>query len=86
MSGYRFLIVDDDPVDRRIIAELLTQIAPDTCQIQQAADGAAALASLRTDKFDCVFLDYNLPDMTGLEFLAAAAAAVDGERPCPMYL
>ncbi len=86
MSGYRFLIVDDDPVDRRIIAELLTQIAPDTCQIQQAADGAAALASLRTDKFDCVFLDYNLPDMTGLEFLAAAAAAVDGERPCPMVL
>jgi signal transduction histidine kinase/HPt (histidine-containing phosphotransfer) domain-containing protein len=84
MSGYRLLIVDDDPVDRRIIAESLTQIAPGTCRIQQAPDGFAALAALRTDKFDCVFLDYHLPDMNGLEFLTAAA--VDGEQPCAVVL
>ncbi len=84
MSDYRLLIVDDDPTDRRIIVESLARIAPDTCRIQQAADGVAALAALRTDEFDCVFLDYNLPDMNGLEFLTAAA--VDGEQPCAVVL
>ena len=62
----------------------LAQIAPGTCQIQQAADGAAGLAALRTDEFDCVFLDYTLPDMNGLEFLTAAA--IDGEQPCAVVL
>lgn len=84
MSGYRLLIVDDDPTDRRIIAEALAQIAPDTCRIQLAADGVAALAALRTDEFDCLLLDYNLPDMNALEFLTAAA--VDGEQPCAVVL
>ena len=84
MPGYRLLIVDDDPVDRRLIAQLLAQIEPGACEIQQAADGAAGLAALRADEFDCVLLDFNLPDMTGLEFLTAAA--VDGEQPCAVVL
>ena len=84
MTDYRLLIVDDDPSDRRIIAQSLAQIAPGSCRIQQAPDGLAALAALRTDEFDCVFLDYNLPDMNGLEFLTAAA--VDGEQPCAVVV
>jgi signal transduction histidine kinase len=84
MPGYRLLIVDDDPVDRRSIAGSLEQVAPGACHIQQAAYGAAGLAALRVDQFDCVFLDFSLPDMTGFEFLTAAA--VDGQPPCAVVL
>ncbi|WP_158923269.1 hybrid sensor histidine kinase/response regulator [Acidisphaera sp. S103] len=84
MRDYRLLIVDDDAVDRRLYGKLLAQLGPDTCHVQQAADGAAGLATLRTEKFDCVLLDFRLPDMTGLEFLAAAV--VDGELPCAVVL
>jgi signal transduction histidine kinase len=85
MPGYRLLIVDDDPTDRRIIASSLAQtVAADACHVQQAASGAAGLAAMRADQFDCVFLDFTLPDMTGLEFLTAAA--VDGEHPCAIVL
>ena len=84
MRSYRLLIVDDDAVDRRLYSKLLVQLGPDTCEIQQAVDGAAGLAALRTHKFDCVLLDFKLPDMTGLEFLTVAA--VDGELPCAVVL
>jgi signal transduction histidine kinase len=84
MRVYRLLIVDDDVVDRRLYCKSLARSGPDTCHIQQAADGAAGLAALRADQFDCLLLDFNLPDMTGLKFLAAAA--VDGELPCAVVL
>jgi signal transduction histidine kinase len=84
MRDYRLLIVDDDAVDRRLYGRLLAQLGPDTCHIEQASDGASGLAALRAGKFDCVLLDFKLPDMTGLEFLTAAV--VDGELPCAVVL
>ena len=48
------------------------------------SDGVTGLAALRTQKPDCVLLDFNLPDMTGLEFLVDAAGA--GELPCAIVL
>jgi signal transduction histidine kinase len=84
MREYRLLIIDDDAVDRRLYCKLLAQLGPDTCNVQQAADGVTGLAALRAGKFDCVLLDFRLPDMTGLEFLAAAV--VDDELPCAIVL
>lgn len=84
MRAYRLLIVDDDAIDRRLYCKSLAHAAPDICHIQQAENGAAGLEALRTGQFDCVLLDFNLPDMTGLKFLAAAA--VDGELPCAVVL
>jgi CheY-like chemotaxis protein/nitrogen-specific signal transduction histidine kinase len=82
--AYRILIVDDEAIDRRLYLRLLTQSGPDACHIQQASNGAEGLAALRTDKFDCVLLDFKLPDMTGLEFLTAAT--VENELPCAILL
>ena len=69
---YHLLIVDDDETDRRLYSRLLARQARGSCEIHQAADGAAGLAILRERPVDCVLLDFNLPDMNGLEFLAAA--------------
>jgi signal transduction histidine kinase len=78
--NYRLLIVDDDDVDRRNYGKLLTQRAPGCCDVQHAADGASGLQAMRSQRPDCVLLDFALPDMTGLDFLTAAA--VGGELPC----
>jgi signal transduction histidine kinase/HPt (histidine-containing phosphotransfer) domain-containing protein len=85
MRCYRLLVVDDDTVDRRLIAHLLTQAGPANSQIHQAENGAAGLKALCGGGFDCVLLDFSLPDMTGLEFLAAAAAEA-GQQPCAVVL
>jgi DNA-binding NtrC family response regulator len=81
---YRILVVDDDTVDRRLIAHLLTQAGPANSQIVQAESGMAGLAALREGGFDCLLLDFTLPDMTGLEFLTTAT--VDDEQPCAVVL
>lgn len=82
--NYHLLIVDDDDVDQRHYRTLLKQQTSAVCEVRQVRDGAAGLAALRAHKPDCVLLDFNLPDMTGLEFLTEAGA--EGELPCAFVL
>lgn len=84
MRSYRLLIVEDDLVDRRNYARLMSQLGSDAWQVEQAEDGAAGLAAMRAGPFDCVLLDFSLPDMTAFEFLALAA--VDGVLPCAVVM
>jgi signal transduction histidine kinase len=81
---YRLLIVDDDETDRRLYRWLLARQAPGQFEIHHAADGAAGIAALRASTFDCVLLDFSLPDVTGLEFLTDAA--VNGALPAAFVL
>jgi DNA-binding NtrC family response regulator len=81
---YRLLIVDDDETDRRLYGWLLARQAPGAFEIEPARDGAAGIAALRAREFDCLLLDFSLPDVTGLEFLAEASR--DGELPCAVVL
>ncbi len=83
--SYRLLIVDDDAFDRRLYSKLLVRQGCDAREITHTADGASGLEKLRSQTFDCVLLDFNLPDMNGLEFLAKAAGA-DGDLPCAVVL
>ena len=60
----RILVVDDDPHIRQLLVYALGKAGLDT---REAADGAAALASVAADPPDLVVLDINMPRMDGLE-------------------
>jgi HAMP domain-containing protein/CheY-like chemotaxis protein len=62
----RLLVVEDDPLEQRSIAELLGH---DDVEIASASTAAEALDALRSERFDCAVLDLRLPDMSGLEML-----------------
>ncbi|HLW24089.1 MAG TPA: HAMP domain-containing protein [Steroidobacteraceae bacterium] len=62
----RLLVVEDDEVERKSVAELL---AHEDIEISSAGTGADALVQLREDPPDCVVLDLKLPDMSGFEVL-----------------
>ncbi|MEP7106023.1 MAG: response regulator, partial [Chloroflexota bacterium] len=63
------LVVEDDPVQRRQIADQFTRPG---VEVFAVATGADALNALRKKTFDCIVLDLGLPDMTGMEFIDQA--------------
>src|SRR5467141_1342451 len=56
------LVVEDDPVQRRHIVNLLEPIATRTTSV---ATGEEAVSALELEKFDCVVVDLGLPGMSG---------------------
>ncbi|MFP3802021.1 chemotaxis response regulator CheY [Paraburkholderia sp. SIMBA_027] len=63
----KFLIVDDFPTMRRIVRNLLKELGHSN--VDEAEDGAAALARLRAGDYDVVISDWNMPNLDGLGML-----------------
>ena len=66
------LIVDDYKTMLRIIRNLLKQLEFDN--VEEATDGAEALAKLRAGNFGLVISDWNMAPMTGLDLLKEVRA------------
>jgi DNA-binding LytR/AlgR family response regulator len=62
------LIVDDEPVARRILREELEQI-DDIALIGEAEDGASALTAIHDLSPDLVFLDLQMPGLGGFDVI-----------------
>ncbi len=62
----RVLVVDDHPLVRRGVADLLDSTV-DITVIGTASDGAEAVASLGTAPADVVLMDIEMPGMDGVE-------------------
>ncbi|MBW4654129.1 MAG: hybrid sensor histidine kinase/response regulator [Kaiparowitsia implicata GSE-PSE-MK54-09C] len=62
---FKILVVDDDEVDRMAVRRAL-KTAQLTVNLTEAWDFASAIAALETQQFDCIFIDYRLPDKDGL--------------------
>jgi len=63
----KFLVVDDFSTMRRIVRNLLKELG--YSNVDEAEDGVLALQKLRSEKFDFVVSDWNMPNMDGLEML-----------------
>jgi two-component system LytT family response regulator len=66
----RVLIVDDEPLGRRRVEEALRSHA-DVEVVGSVADGAAAIEEIRRLRPNLVFLDVQMPRMTGLDVVRA---------------
>ncbi len=70
----RVLVVDDEPLGRRRLLDLL-EAEPDVEVLGTAADGRAAVEAIRTAHPDLVFLDVQMPKMSGLDVVREVGAA-----------
>src|SRR5438445_1645764 len=79
------LIVDDSPEDRVACCRFLSRHPAVAYTCIEAGSGTEGLALYHSVRPDCLVLDFSLPDMDGLQFLAAMQAA-PYPQSCPVVL
>jgi CheY-like chemotaxis protein len=79
------LIVDDSPEDRAVCSRFLSRHPAAAYTCIEAVVGTEGLALYHSARPDCLILDFSLPDMDGLQFLAAMQAE-PYPQSCPVVL
>ena len=67
------LVVDDEPIARHAVLRLL-RADPDIEVLGECGDGASAVQAIRERSPDLVFLDIQMPAMTGIQVVEAIGA------------
>jgi two-component system, chemotaxis family, chemotaxis protein CheY len=68
----RFLIVDDSSTMRRIIINTLNKLGYKECH--EAGNGREGMERLASIPVDMVITDWNMPEMSGIDFIRAVRA------------
>ncbi len=76
------LIVDDSKVVRMVARRILEGL---NFEIAEAADGKQALDRCLEKMPDAVLLDWNMPVMTGIEFLRELRCLADRPQPVVVF-
>ncbi|MBU2694763.1 MULTISPECIES: response regulator [Pimelobacter] len=71
----KILIADDSRVMRQIVIRTLRQAGHGGHEIVEAENGRQALELVHTEAPDLVLSDWNMPEMNGIDCLAALRAA-----------
>ena len=76
------LVVDDSKVIRMIARKILEELQ---FQVFEAADGQAAVSECERAMPDAVLLDWNMPIMSGIEFLRELRRMKGGDSPVVVF-
>jgi len=76
------LIVDDSRVVRTVARRILEDL---DYAVQEAEDSAAGLQACRENMPDLIFLDWNLPQMKGVDFVKSVRSQEDGAHPVILF-
>ena len=66
---FKAIVIDDEPAARRLIKSLLQEHEAVVSVIGEAGNGREAIAKIEELKPDLIFLDIQMPDLTGFEVL-----------------
>ena len=72
------LVVDDSKVIRKVARHILESLH---FAVSEACDGAEALSQCERTPPDVILLDWNMPVMSGIEFLRALGESEISPRP-----
>jgi two-component system chemotaxis response regulator CheY len=72
------LVVDDSKVIRKVARHILETLE---FEVREAGDGREALDSCMAASPDVILLDWNMPVMSGMDFLRALRGTEGGRKP-----
>ena len=76
------LIIDDSRIIRKVARRIVEGLG---FEVDEAADGAEALAWCASVMPDVILLDWNMPVMDGMTFLKQLRAQAGGESPKVLF-
>jgi len=80
---FTILVVDDDPINRRV---LMNHLALDGYRLLEAADGAEALDRVRSESPDLLLLDVMMPRLSGFDVCRTLREELPATRMPVIYL
>ena len=83
-AGVTIMIVDDSRIMRNTVKGVFAGVDT-TCNFIEARDGEEALALLETQKTDLILLDWNMPRLSGIDFLKQVRA-MDQYKTLPIIM
>ncbi len=63
----RILVVDDDPVVREVLEQIIARVAG--CKPEVARDGIEGLQKIQNNDYEIIFTDLKMPRLGGMDFL-----------------
>lgn len=71
LSGKRFLVVDDNKINRSVVRRLLSDRGMYVDECERGRDAINIISSVKEGTYDAVFMDIIMPEMTGYEATTA---------------
>src|SRR3954464_8248783 len=79
----RVLFVEDDPMNRRVVKEMLTTVE---AEMAEAEDAETGLAMIDAHDYDIVLMDLRMPGMDGLAAIQHIRARTDSKAGLPIIV
>ena len=79
-AGRRVLVVEDEPVNREVSRDLLTQVG--LC-VDVVEDGLSAVERVRRERYDLILMDMQMPRLNGID-ATKAIRGVEGYAGVPI--
>jgi signal transduction histidine kinase len=68
-EAIRILLIEDDPSYRLLCQRYLAKDTEHRYEVVEAGSAADGIAECHETKYDCLLIDYSLPDQTGVEII-----------------
>ena len=79
----KLLFVEDDPMNRRVVKDMLNVAG---AQMAEAADAESGLAAIDAEDFDMVLMDLRMPGMDGITAIKHIRARSDAKAKLPVIV
>lgn len=77
LRSKKILVIDDHPTNRMLVSQQLTYLGHQVCDVESGHD---AFELIKTQSFEIIITDFNMPDINGLEFTARYRAQENFEK------